>query len=115
MHHGRWQRHGDPRKTVRNYGAKRNVTVSGYVRVWEPMHPLAMSDGYVAEHRKVVHDAGIEVPPGHEVHHINEDRADNRIENLELLPAGVHQSRHNQERGWVRNQHGKWPLRERVR
>jgi hypothetical protein len=55
---------------------------SGYVRVFEPSHPLANADGYVLQHRKVVYDAGIEIPPGAHVHHLNRNRADNRLENL---------------------------------
>lgn len=43
------------------YGRKRHHMPSGYVRVWEPGHPMGMADGYVLEHRKVIYDAGIEI------------------------------------------------------
>lgn len=72
----------------------------GYVLVREPDHPLAKADGYVLEHRKVVHDAGIEIPPGHVVHHINGRKDDNRLENLEVLSMSAHRRTH---RGPIRH------------
>lgn len=66
----------------------------GYVLVREPSHPLAKADGYVFEHRKVVYDAGIEIPPGYVVHHLNEVRDDNRLENLQVLTMSAHRAAH---------------------
>lgn len=34
------------------------------------------------------------VPPGHDVHHLNEDKRDNRWENLEVISHGEHSRRH---------------------
>lgn len=84
---------------------------SGYFRVWRPGHPLASPDGYVYEHRFVLWEAGID-PRGHVVHHINHDRGDNRLENLELKSNAGHASDHVQERGFVENQFGVWPVRK---
>ena len=80
----------------------------GYIRVWAPGHPVAMRDGYALEHRKVLHDAGVAIPPGHHVHHINGQKDDNRIENLEVLPKSEHHRHHIAEAGQVINQFGTW-------
>ena len=92
------------------YGRKRHPTADGYIRVYEPAHPEANADGYVLEHRKVVSDAGIEIPHGHHVHHINGDKQDNRLENLEVLSARAHLRLHAAEGGKVINQYGVWPV-----
>lgn len=78
----------------------------GYVRVYEPGHPLAMADGYVLEHRKVLWDAGIRVPDDSEPHHKNHDRSDNRLENLEVLTKAEHNAHHHAVGTVVRNQYG---------
>lgn len=109
-HYERWRKHGDPAHPVKVYTGRR-VTDGGYVHIWAPDHPLAMSDHYVAEHRMVVHDAGIEVPPGHHVHHLNGDKADNRLENLEVIDEAEHHRRHMAEAEVVTNQFGSFPRR----
>lgn len=38
-----------------------------------------------------------EIPKGYHVHHIDEDRSNNQIENLCLMPAGMHSSFHQHE------------------
>jgi hypothetical protein len=58
--------------------------------VWVPGHPVANSDGYALEHRYVLHEAGVELPQGRHVHHLNEDKTDNRIENLVVLTPLEH-------------------------
>jgi hypothetical protein len=98
--------------SCRGYGRGRHIMPSGYVRVWCPGHPIANADGYALEHRRVLHDAGVDVPAGHHVHHLNEDKTDNRIENLSVLTASDHVRTHAEVVGVV-NQYGTWPLRER--
>lgn len=97
---------------VPNYGTGRSASLrSGYIRIRAPRHPLAGADGYVYEHRKVWYDANGEIPCGHHIHHVNEDKADNRLENLEMLSDSAHSLHHLRERGYVENQWGVWPLR----
>ena len=73
-HYQRWRVKGDPGTEPAGPSYRSLSLRSGYVRIWEPNNPLAKADGYVYEHRKVVHDAGVEVPAGYHVHHINGDK-----------------------------------------
>lgn len=58
---------------------------SGYAVVYRPKHPMANIRGYVLEHRFVMAEhLGRFLDSNETVHHINGDRQDNRIENLEL-------------------------------
>lgn len=84
----------------------------GYLVVVEHGHPLADSRGRVLVHRKVMHDAGIEIPPGFHVHHRNGDRLDNRLENLEVIEPSAHTTLHVRSAGKVTNQFGEFPILE---
>ena len=62
----------------------------GYVVIFEPTHPNARKDGYVAEHIKVMGaKLGRPLERFEEVHHKNGIRSDNRPENLELWARGM--------------------------
>lgn len=89
-HYQRWKAHGDPVYTKRpTYGTGRRIK-EGYVDIWEPNHPLAREDGYVFEHRKVAWDAGILTDPTMQVHHIDHDRQNNELSNLQVVTVDGH-------------------------
>lgn len=88
---------------------KRSLMSNGYIRLWRPDHPMANKDGYVLEHRMVAYDHGYDLT-GKDVHHINQDKTDNRIENLEVKSPSQHHKEHVQEQGYVINQFGSFPI-----
>lgn len=98
----------DPRP---HYGTKRRVRDDGYVDIYEPDHPLARRDGYVFEHRKMAWDAGLLVDPTMEVHHLNELKTDNRLDNFEIKTGSQHALDHAEERGYVTNQFGSFTVK----
>lgn len=100
----------DPRP---HYGSKVRITGAGYVDIYEPTHPIARADGYVFEHRKVAWDNGLLTDPSLEVHHRNEIKTDNSLSNLEVKDGSTHALDHAEERGWVTNQFGTWPVKPR--
>lgn len=93
----------DPRPT---YGSKRRVRPDGYVDIWKPKHPIARAEGYVFEHRMMAWDAGLLTDPSDEVHHKNETKDDNRLENFEILTPQAHHAEHHPIGAPVRNQYG---------
>jgi len=93
---------GKPRKFVNHHHAKgsnngnwkngRRKRNDGYVLIWKPNHPYAAyNGGYVKEHRLVMEKhIGRFLKRDEIIHHINEKRDDNRIENLQLTNRSNH-------------------------
>lgn len=79
-----------------NYSGGKYVDDKGYVRVLAPEHPSSIR-GYIYEHRAVMEGyLNRYLQPWESVHHINEIKTDNRVENLFLCTAGEHSALHRE-------------------
>ena len=80
----------------------------GYVLAYVPKHPHAHNDGYVMLHTVLMErQLGRYLTDDEVVHHVNHDRQDNRMENLQLMKKKDHMSMHMKER---HAQRGRLPL-----
>jgi len=81
----------------------RSVASNGYVLIRVGIdHHLADVRGYAYEHRLVAEEKlGRRLRAGEQVHHVNENKSDNRPENIEIEPSQFHhQAKHRRaERG----------------
>lgn len=67
----------------------------GYMLVYCPEYPSAKPNGYVLEHRLVMANyLGRPLKQEEHVHHINGNKKDNRIENLEIVSNAEHRKEH---------------------
>lgn len=82
--------------TVNNYHVGHATTHNGYKLVKAPEgHPGADAKGYVREHRLVMEaHVGRYLAPGEVVHHIDHDKMNNAIENLQLTTLSEHAREH---------------------
>ena len=95
-------REGHPR-----WKGGRHVTSGGYIQIVVPLSDplLVMADarGRVYEHRLVM-ARHLDRPLKSQelVHHMNGDKEDNRLENLEIIARPVHSAEHHKEIQYLR-------------
>ncbi len=71
----------------------------GYIKVRVGKeHPLSDPNGYAYEHLLIWISAGKEIADDEVLHHINGDRKDNRLENLERMSRSEHNNLHNKDK-----------------
>ena len=90
----------NPKRMVLARRAQRHHNGKGYVQVFCPNNEYEKPDaqGYVSEHRLVMaQHLGRKLKSREVVHHINEIRDDNRIENLRLFASSAEHLAHHRE------------------
>jgi len=72
------------------------ITSSGYKKILKKGHPLSDRDGHIFEHRYVVCEKyGTGALIDRVVHHIDGDKLNNNIENLEIMTMSEHTKHHH--------------------
>lgn len=92
----KWSEHTSQGELNPNYGGGKYIDDKGYVRILEPEHPANIK-GYIYEHRAVMEKyLKRYLQPWETVHHINEVKVDNRMENLFLCTHPEHSAIHRE-------------------
>ena len=101
--------HGSNGENNHNFTGGKYVDDKGYVRVLRPRHPNNIA-GYVYEHRLLMEEfLGRQLKSWETVHHINEIKEDNRVENIYLCTSGEHTIIHSEGR------HITWKHKDKLR
>lgn len=77
-------------ESAKGHPSKRfeKIMRTGYFYIYKPEHPFSGKQGYIAEHRLVMEQSlGRYLKEAETIHHINQIKTDNRIENLQLFPS----------------------------
>jgi len=92
-----------------NWKGGKRLHPDGYVLIWKPDHPRA-NKNYVMEHILITEEVlGKLLPEGAVVHHVNENRSDNRKENLVICKNNAyHQLLHQRMRAFRACGHASW-------
>ena len=86
---GMYGRRGEKAPSYR--GGVRKRCIERYPVVRKPDHPFAQKNGCVVHHRLICEEYyKCMILPWVDVHHINRNKHDNRIENLQLLSHNMH-------------------------
>ncbi|MFD2307984.1 HNH endonuclease [Enterococcus termitis] len=74
----------------------KKLSGDGHILLKIPTHPNAQSNGYVFEHRVIFESiVGFYLDPEIVIHHINEDKQDNRFANLQMMDKSEHTILHH--------------------
>ena len=83
------------------------IYINEYRYLYKPEHPNSTKSGYIAEHRfNAEIKIGRYLTSDEIVHHINGDKEDNSLSNLEVLNASSHNKLHAEKK--ERDEYGKF-------
>lgn len=77
---------------------KKRIASNGYIMIYVPNHPNSGINGFIAEHRLIMERyLGRYLESNEYVHHINGNRQDNSIENLQVMSNINHGEIHHKK------------------
>ena len=87
---------------------EKKIGTYGYIWLYKKSHPMSNKSGYVLEHRYIMSQHLNRILNSNEiVHHVNEKRTDNRIENFQLMSDFEHKSFHGKKHSNLKYQFNK--------